>query len=489
LTKVNYGQSGFLFFIAFKKIFAKIMQIKKMTKLKIFIFAAIAILIFSNQASAIFDLSYILTEGGFRLEFNQRNFSSAVTFTAYSDIAKRYEIRQRIDSPLRSRDNPSIVIRDNFVVRGIRGSNRYGDLRIPPTDTTVRNDELIYVSTPTGKQDSFTLVYSIINPQTLTPGYYTGRIGLILKPIDSVQAQVTKIIDVYVSIHDDGTLPSITITSEESLNTLTLKANSNTMRNTANAIVSIDGGFREPFKIMQLVNLPIQSQEGKVFDYKNILFNILDAKVGVGINQPTLFTNTPQIIYSSKPDGSSDKVFAVTYSLANPFTIPAGKYRTHIQYILESSGKQVNLGMLNLEIIQERIFELLVTPQDQRYSIDFNNLKPGEGPHTNEVLIEVNTNTNKRYQVTQEVISDLTTSTGEKIPSENFLIRTLPVKETKGKVKLTDKSRVEKGGRLLFISDNNGSSDTFKIIYELNCPSNLKAGNYSSRITYTLTEI
>ena len=61
--------------------------------------------------------------------------------------------------------------------------------------------------------------------------------------------------------------------------------------------------------------------------------------------------------------------------------------------------------------------------------------------------------------------------------------------ETKGNLRIASKIPVEKGNLLLFVSDPDGSSDKFKVAYELVCPADLKAGNYSSRITYTLTEI
>ena len=167
----------------------------------------------------------------------------------------------------------------------------------------------------------------------------------------------------------------------------------------------------------------------------------------------------------------------------------AGNYRSRIQYILESSGKQVNLGALDLEIRQDRVFEINISPQDQRYNIDFSNLKPGEGPRINEVLVEVKTNIGRPYQVTQNILSDLVSSEGIDIPPKFFSLKTVAVNNTKGQLKVLDKIAVAKGNLLLFISDNDGASDQFKILYELVCPPDLLAGSYSSRITYTLTEI
>ena len=467
-----------------------------MKMLKVFNIIIIGLLlvasgIFCPSAFASFDLSYRFDEGGSRLEFDRINFSRGITFSTLNDTPNnRYEIRQRIESPLRNRDNPTITIRDNFVVRGFRGSNKYGDLRIPTGDITVRNDELIYVSNQAGTADAFTLVYAIANTQDIAPGYYTGRISLVLNPISSSAMPVTKIIEVYVNIPNDGGALSVSVAPAEGANSIILNpSEDNDLRSAANAVVTIKSSFNGPFRIMQMLPGPIQSQDGKFIGNNNLLFSIPDAQKGVAVNQPTPVTQNIQTIYSSRPDGSADKVFVIAYALADPLNLVAGNYRSRIQYLLESSGKQINLGALDLEIRQERTFEISISPQDQRYSIDFANLKPSDGPRLNEVLIEVKSNLGRPYQVIQNVLSELVGSGGDKIPEANFSLQTIAAGNTQGNLKIADKVTVKKGNTLLFVSAADGASDKFKIVYELICPVDLKAGSYSSRITYTLTEI
>lgn len=466
------------------------MEMQRIFKKIIFTLMLIAPVILYQEAYAAFDLSYSFDEGGSRLEFDRINFSRGITFTTLNDtVNNRYEIRQRIESPLRNRDNPTITIGNDFVVRGIRGTNRYGDLRLPTGDLPVRNDELIYVSDTAGTADSFTLAYGIVNTQEIAPGYYTGRISLILNPINSSALPVTKVIEVYVNIPNDGGSLSVTVAPAEGASSIILNPSAgNDLRGAANAVVMINSSFSGPFRIMQMLPTPIQSQDGRFLDSNNLIFNIPDAQAGVAINQPTPVASNIQTIYSSRPDGSSDKAFTIAYSLANPLSLVAGNYRSRLQYLLEFSGKQVNLGALDLEIRQERIFEISITPQDQRYNIDFVNLKASEGPRLNEVLIEVKSNIGRPYQVTQNVLSELVNSTGDKIPSENFSLQTVSM-NTKGNLKIASKMPVERGNLLLFVSDSDGSADKFKVIYEIVCSADLKSGNYSSRITYTLTEI
>ncbi len=461
----------------------------KLLKIILISFLLTGSAILCRQAQAAFDLSYIFEQGGSRLEFERNNFSRAIDFTTFNDtVNNRYEVRQRVESPLRNRDNPSITIMDHFFVRAFRGSARFGDLRIPPGDIPVRNDELIYVSNAAGQADTFTLAYSIVNSQELPPGYYTGRISLVLNPVSSAAAPVIRFIDVYVNIPNEGGSLSVTVVPAEGGSSLLLNpSEANNVRN--NAVVTINSSFSGPFRIMQMLSQPIQSQEGKFLDTGSLLFSVPDAQKGVALNRPTPVASNIQTIYSSRPDGSCDKVFSIAYSLADPVGLVAGNYRSRIQYLLESGGKQINLGALDLEIRQERIFEVSITPQDQRFNIDFANLKSSEGPRTNEVLIEVKSNLGRPYQVTQNILSELVNSQGEKIDPKYFSLRTLSVNGTKGTPKFLVKTPIEKGNLLLFVSDSNGSADQFKVIYELICPADLKAGNYSSRVTYTLTEI
>ena len=66
----------------------------------------------------------------------------------------------------------------------------------------------------------------------------------------------------------------------------------------------------------------------------------------------------------------------------------------------------------------------------------------------NEVLIKVKSNLGRSYQVTQNVLSDLASSTGEKIPAKYFSVQTLSENNTKGNLKVASKIPVEKGNLL-----------------------------------------
>ena len=74
------------------------------------------------------------------------------------------------------------------------------------------------------------------------------------------------------------------------------------------------------------------------------------------------------------------------------------------------------------------------------------------------------------------------------MPTKYFNLRTESL-DTKGVLRLAQKIEVKKGDTVLFVSDNKGNPDKFKVIYELIPPRDVKAGNYSTNITYSLLEI
>ncbi|MDD5595920.1 MAG: hypothetical protein PHY94_06745 [Candidatus Omnitrophica bacterium] len=435
-----------------------------------------------------FDLSYLLEDGGFSLQLNQAYPFKGVTLQVNSNVSTRYEVRQKLINPIQSRTNPGQTLQENFVFRGLRGTNKFGNLRIPVTDSSMRQDELLYVSDNIGSADSFTLAYGITKIEDLAPGQYFGRIAFVLNPIASARPQVTKILDVYITIsREAGQKPVIEISAVNGGKTISLNPNKEGMQS-ADVLFKINGNFAQPFKIIQMLNRPLESLEGNKLERGAVNFVVKEARVGVGLSRITPLSSGMQEIYSSAAGGNADNYFLTSYSLADFSGQKAGKFITKIDYILEAEGAQTRLDAIDLEIENERVFDLKITPADQRYAIAFENVKPLEPPRESEVAIEVMSNTGKRYQVTQDVLADLTNKEGGTIPSQYFALRTETL-ESKGIPRIAQWEEVKKGSTVVFVSDNQGSADKFKIKYRLESPKDLKMGDYSTRITYSLSEL
>jgi hypothetical protein len=75
------------------------------------------------------------------------------------------------------------------------------------------------------------------------------------------------------------------------------------------------------------------------------------------------------------------------------------------------------------------------------------------------------------------------------MPEADFTVVTKPVKDTRGTVKQETPVPMKTGETPLFVSDKKGSQDTFDIVYEINTPKDSKAGDYSSAVSFTLSEL
>ena len=440
-------------------------------------------------AADIFDLSYTLTEGGYQLELNPINLYKGINLRVNTNIGKRYEIIQRIIQPLASRDNPGVMIQDNFVVHGVSGSNRFGNLRFSTGDMAVRSEEIIYTSDTAGDPDNFSLVYGLVNAENLQPGYYSGRISFTLNPIGSSQQQITKILEVYVSITDQGQVkPRVEINTSSGSKSVTLNPKKEKNQAQGEVFIKINSAAKKQFSIVQFMPEPMESEEGNILDNDAVNFIVKNAEKGTSTSTVTALTSSPQNIYTSGIDGSTDNYLVITYILGDLSAKKSGKYKSRLQYLWEEAGVQTKIDNLELEINNERVFNLTATPADQKYEIEFRDLKPLGPSKTSEVILEVTNNTGKPYQINQEISSGLVNKEGVEIAAKYFTLRTENI-NAKGNLKFLDKQEVKKGNTILFISDNLGTPVKIKVIYELTSPMEIRAGDYSANVTYSLLEM
>lgn len=440
-------------------------------------------------AADTFNLSYTLTEGGYQLELNTVNLFRGINLRVDTNIGKRYEIIQRIIQPLAKRDDPGAMIQDNFVVRGISGSNRFGNLRFSTGDMTVRSEDIIYVSNTAGDADNFSLVYGLINAENLQPGYYSGRISFTLNPIASSQQQITKILEVYVSITDQGQgKPRIEITTSNGSKYITLNPKKEKNQTQGEVSIKINSTAKKQFSIVQFMPEPMESEEGNILDNEAVNFIVKNAAKGTSTNMITALTSSPQKIYTSDIDGSTDNYFVIAYILGNLRDKKSGKYKSRIQYFWEEAGVQTKIDNLELVIDNERIFNLIATPADQKYEIKFRDLKPLDPPKDSEVILEVTNNTGKPYQISQDISSGLVNKEGLEIPAKYFTLRTENI-NAKSNLKFLEKQEVKKGNIVLFVSDSLGTPAKIKVVYELTSPMETKAGDYSANVTFSLLEM
>ncbi len=177
----------------------------------------------------------------------------------------------------------------------------------------------------------------------------------------------------------------------------------------------------------------------------------------------------------------------MTFGVRDPEKYTAGAYRASLRYRVEAGSLREDIGVFDLDVEIEPVFELNIQPEFSGV-IEFRDLKPQGPAQKSEVLIGVKSNLGKRYQITQRILSGLSSKEGKIVPSKFFTVRQEPL-QTKGSLRVPAAVEVAAGETVVFTSDKNGSSDEFKMVYELTPAIDIPAGDYSTRISYSISEL
>ena len=465
----------------------------RMTKSKIkfnFFLASLSLFLLLSQTlyAATFSITVRPYEGGYSLNYGRisslnTEVSRELTVAITSDIGKQYRLVHSLLEPLSTVEGntlPSNVLR----VYALRGSNVNGTLNADQGLPVDLGRQILYTSNQTGESDNFTLVYSLALPAEVHPGEYRGRISFTIEPIDSAVSPQTVILDIFAQVEAES---SIKIQTSSGSSNIILSPEKENL-NSCDLLINAKGNFAGQFRILELIEEQPVSDEGNPLDWQAVKFVGRNAQKGVVINEPLAISGREQVVYTSSPSGEGDS-FVISYSLGDLSTQPAGIYRGKIKYLLEDVGMASNrmLAVLNLEVDNPRLFELKVTPESGG-SLLFRELNPTQPPRLQEVVFEIKTNIGKPYQVTQLMNSPLTSTEGITIPKENFTMKEDGA-DIKGKIKYQEKKEIEEKQMVIFTSDGKGSSDKFRVIYELAAPRDVHPGDYHTSFSYSLSEI
>ncbi len=446
-----------------------------------------------ESAWAVFNLSVTPYERGYELRFEKADQISpvevekGVTIAVNTDIGKRYQVVQTLLEPLINEEGAFLPM-EAFAVYTLQGSNRLGTMGLDSEVTLRRGRTLIYTSNQAGDNDSFVIVYSLDYSLVSKPGLYRGRLNFSLEPIDSTQEPVMVTLDVEASVEASSKIELKTLSGGK---TLELEAPERKAL-PAEATISIQGQRQGQYRIFQMPE-PLMGPEGEELT-DGVYFSVEGGKNGVlaQAGETALRQDRRTLLYTSSPRGMDDQII-ITYSLKEG--LKSARYRGKISYYIEGPFTYPQGGRidtLQLDVNIKPIFEIKITPETGGL-IEFRDVKSGKIQES-EVLIEINSNLGRSYQVSQNVLSALINEDGKAIPEGFFKLITKEAdgkKEigAKGVLKYPSKSNVELGETVLFISNNRGDPAGFRVIYELNVPFAQRAGNYTTRINYSLFEI
>ncbi len=409
-----------------------------------------------------------------------------VTVTITTDIGKRYQLFQAVLIPLTNLEGETLP-RGALTMYTLRSSNRYGTLDLDAGVPVTVGRRRIYTSDERGLSDSFTIVYALDYSLVNKPGLYRGRLNFFLEPIDSTQAPRTVELDVEADIAIPAKTEVATLTGSK---TIYLESPPEQAL-PAEITISIQGQRAGQYRILQELEPPLNLEAEELT--KGIFYSLTGGKNGILAHSGEIILKPGEtVIYTSDRRGSDDEI-DIAYQLQEG--LQAGRYRGRINYYIESPalpGQRALIDTLQLDVNIKSIFEIRVTPESGGI-IEFRDVAERKVQET-EVLIEINTNLARPYQVSQDVASLLTSKDGKVISEGYFKFTTRPADDiqdgrVKGILKYPASSPVEVGGTTLFISNKRGEPDRFKVIYELTAPPDQRGGDYTTRINYSLSQI
>jgi hypothetical protein len=143
---------------------------------------------------------------------------------------------------------------------------------------------------------------------------------------------------------------------------------------------------------------------------------------------------------------------------------------------------------VDLEVRISPVFEIQVKYPPE--GMKFSNVIPNAPEQVREIWVEVKTNIEKPYWVSQSATGILVNEKGEEIEKEFFTMKEeLVTADNPGKVVAADFEPVQEGDTALFYSDPKGMPAQFKVIYKLLPYQKMQSGNYKVGIVYSLGEI
>ncbi|MDD5259499.1 MAG: hypothetical protein PHD29_05985 [bacterium] len=408
--------------------------------------------------------------------------SKAVSISITSDVKQQYQLVQTMTRPLTNSQGVALAER-SLSAYAIRDGNVPGTLNAEHEFSVTTDRVVIYTSDQSGTSASFTLVYVLKNSDIILPGSYQGTLVFTVESLASAQSATRSVLPITADIESPGKLINITTASGAK----SILLNSNKAETSSfDLIFEIQESLKEQYEISQYVTSLPESLEGKQLAAESLIVKSQGFKNGSGTAGDIPLANGEQTLYVSGPRGEADR-FVVKYSLTDTEKQKAGNYKTAIQYYLKTrSGKKL-LGTFPVAISIGRIFDLIVTTGEGS-GIRFNNVPLDKRPQHSEILIEIQSNVGRQYQVSQQLPVKLMNSEGASIPPNYFTLRLEGI-NTKGTLRFTRPTEVKTGEMVLFLSDQTGSADKFKIIYEFTADTNVPAGNYAGSIMYTISEL
>ncbi|MDD5291878.1 MAG: hypothetical protein PHY46_01660 [Candidatus Omnitrophica bacterium] len=475
----------------------------------IFAVLAMAVNVIIQPCFAAFSLSVTPYEGGYDLRFGQLDTQSAkavkeLTITITTDIGKQYRVYQRLDKSLATADGTEIE-RNQFKMYTLTGSNSKGTLEWIEEMPVMSSDTVLYTSNTAGEGDSFRVVYTLEPSASQAAGSYFGRFIFVLVPIDSTQDETYKTINIYADLTNEG---AVEISTKAGMKSIRISSRDIERGATDNstAQISVKGNIGARYNIyQQLSDSLIKASSSQLLGLNSILYKVTDANSGAVLKEGDLSDlKSKSLVYSSDNLGSAAEIIIEYQPSADFSRQKADVYSGTINYYMEMDRATAALesgfvDAVDIECEVEPVFKITATSIDDNGAaisqegvafLQFGDVGYKDTTKESRINVKVDSNMARPYTITQKLSGPLQNEAGDTIPQGFFTFIMEKKDNAGGKLKFEDEAVIEPGSdKTIFVSNANGDSDEFDVVYKLKVTADTKGGNYNTGISYSLSEL
>jgi len=471
--------------------------------------AALGLGVLIRPCFAAFSFSVTPYEGGYDLRFGRLDTQSEKVIkefiiTVTTDIGKQYRVYQRLDKMLATPDGVEVE-RNKFKMYTLTNSNSKGTLEWIEETPVMSADTVLYTSNTAGEGDTFKIVYTLEPSTNQVAGSYYGRLIFLLVPIDSTQDQVLQTINMYVDLTNEGAVEISTQTGSKLIHISSSDLEEGTSTTDKTVGISVKGNLGTRYTIyQQLDNSLIKAGSSELLDLTKVTYKVTDVNSGNIIKEGNLSDlKAKSMVYTSDDLGSARDI-EIEYQPTKDFPAQrADVYRGIINYYLEMEKASVALesgfvDSVDIECEVEPQFQIVATsigPDGAAIEkglsfLQFGEVGYKEGTKESRVNVKIESNLGKAYAVTQKLSGPLQNEEGDKIPDDFFTFKLEKREGTLGTLKFEEETiTVPSSDVTLFVSNGNGDSDEFDVVYKLKVTGDTRAGNYNTGISYSLSEL
>jgi len=391
----------------------------------------------------------------------------------------RYQVFQRILEPMVDESGNPLNLQA-IETETLSNSNSTGTLYLQNSDHLSMSDQLVYSSSQSGQGDGFIIAYAVNQNLINSTGNFRGRLVFSVRGLGNGTDEQTTI-DVLIQT---ASSLKITVRGAHHSNRVRIKATDTTQNNSDNISISFSGNTSRELRIYQEVETYPQNETDQSLGRDVLQLDTEGQSDGLRTSGLQPLGSGRTLIYSS--DRVEDSF--VIYFLVNTNEVnkqDAGVYKGNINYIVETDGGKQEFPV-NIECDIPPVFSVNVTPPPG--GVNFTHVLANSPAQDKEVVVSVQSNLHKPYQVLQDLQTNMTNTQGKEFDSKYFTLQVEIPYDQRGRTDFVEFSPVKTGEYPIFSSDGSGKGATFKVVYRLQGYPQMNPGDFSAPIRFSLDQ-